>query len=498
VGPGVDQNKNVGLAILKAVSADPERIAVWSESSALTYGDLGNISISMALNLTARGVRQGQIVAIRSDDIAVIIGSLVATALLGCRWIYGTKAALGSDRLTIDLLLHTAAADAGLSRAAALIDETWAMPPPGHDTAKPPRFPGYRDPDDIWMLSTTSGTTGTPKLVGLSQRIMADRLAASKEQFPAPGMGFVGLFPLSGFPLQVRLLACLVSHARIIWSFDPEFWVKSDADLVFGSPAQAAKHLEALTLPRKLPVIQLGGGQVSDAMAQNLLKSFEVLQNAYGSTESNLLLSNQKTLAADGTMINRTVVLPGVEVQTVDEDDQPVPPGSEGIVRVRNGYLAPGYYDNAEAEAAVFRGGWFYPGDLAVWTREGEFKVTGRRNDQFNLGGVKLNAQLIDFTLININGVRDAISFMMPREGEADRLTAFLSIDPAADRTEVLADAKVQLMRLGGVEAVPKRFLYADTLPRNANGKPDRRGCVALVEASRAREAERGKKDRPD
>ena len=70
--------------------------------------------------------------------------------------------------------------------------------------------------------------------------------------------------------------------------------------------------------------------------------------------------------------------------------------------------------------------------------------MTGRRNDQFNLGGVKLNAQLIDFTLINVDGVRDAISFLVPVEGKSDRLTAILCLDPEADVTEVLASRRKQ------------------------------------------------------
>ncbi len=482
------QDKNVGFAILKAAVERPDLIALRNEHISLTYETLANMAISFALNLSARGLRQGQTLAVRSDDIVIVLASLIASALLGLRWVYGTRATLGSGRILVDLFAHTDPADAGLARNATLVDEAWAAPPPSFDRNKPPQFPGYRTPEDIWMIAPTSGTTGTPKLVGLGYRTMSDRLSETGGVFTGPGMGFVGLFTISAFPLQTRLLAALLHKATIVWSLDPDFWVKSDVGFIFGSPAQALKSLEGKVLSRKLPIIQLGGGQISDAMARDLLQSFDEVRNNYGSTETNNLLGNHKTLADDGSIANETVVNPGVEVQTVDENQQPVPVGTEGIVRARNAYLAPGYIDSPEAEAAAFRDGWFYPGDLAIWTREGEFVVTGRQNEQFNLGGTKLNAQLIDFTMMNVAGVRDAISFLMPQDGRPDRLTAFLSVDPGADTTEVLSTAKVELMRLGGMAAVPERFLFADMLPRNANGKADRKACVALVLEARARQ----------
>ena len=75
----------------------------------------------------------------------------------------------------------------------------------------------------------------------------------------------------------------------------------------------------------------------------------------------------------------------------------------------------------------------------------------------------------------------------MPDAADGQGLRAFLSVDPWVDQTEVLSNARLTLLTLGGTAAVPKRFLFADTLPRNANGKADRRACVQLVEDGKFR-----------
>lgn len=95
---------------------------------------------------------------------------------------------------------------------------------------------------------------------------------------------------------------------------------------------------------------------------------------------------------------------------------------------------------------------------------------------------------LLDQLFRQIEGVTDAMTFMVPKPGRPDRLTAFLALKPGADMPRVTSEAKVAALRLGGRNAVPGRFLVADALPRRADGLPDREACRDRVLAARRRE----------
>jgi hypothetical protein len=95
---------------------------------------------------------------------------------------------------------------------------------------------------------------------------------------------------------------------------------------------------------------------------------------------------------------------------------------------------------------------------------------------------------LLDQLFRQIDGVTDAMTFMVPKPGRPDRLTAFLALEPGADLPRVTSEAKVAALRLAGQKAVPGRFLVADALPRRADGSPDREACRNRVLAARRRE----------
>ena len=78
---------------------------------------------------------------------------------------------------------------------------------------------------------------------------------------------------------------------------------------------------------------------------------------------------------------------PDVEMQAVDADDKPLPPGTEGTLRVRSGGCASGYFDDPAASARVFRGGWVCAGDVGTVADDGLVTVTSRSSEVINQGG---------------------------------------------------------------------------------------------------------------
>lgn len=479
------QEQNVGLAFLKRAEAMPEADAILGDEFRLTYGQMHPLVLFTAQHLQQRGIGQGSLILVRSQDPVFVLVSIFAAALLGCRWGYGRDKMVKDPRVVPDLILQTD--DEPLLPKGIRVDESWGRPPEG---AGRPQFPGYRDAEDDWLLSMTSGTTGTPKIVVLSQRIVMDRTLANRQWFGRPGAAIVSLFPVGAPAYMSRMVSALVLGGRIVVSYDPEFWLQAGVDLVVGSPIQLHTLFENRRLPRKLPLVHTSGGRPPEGLVRKLLEKFEKVASGYGSTEGHNVLSTIFTAQDDGSITAQTVRR-NVELELVDEAGQPVPEGGEGIVRIRNGYLAKGYLGAPEAEARAFRDGWFYPGDLGRWMPDGSFVVTGRLNEQFNVGGVKINAQLLDHAMLEVEGVRDAISFLMPRADRPDRLTALVAVKPGADPGKVVGDIRLAAIVAVGRDGVPERIFFADDLPRTLTGKPDRAGCVAFLQRNRARVQEK-------
>jgi len=86
-------------------------------------------------------------------------------------------------------------------------------------------------------------------------------------------------------------------------------------------------------------------------------------------------------------------VTPGVLIEVVDESDNPLPLGKEGLLRIRSPHNIKGYFGNPEETKNAFRDGCFYPGDLGYLTRDGMLVVSGgRHKTRLNLGGAENSA----------------------------------------------------------------------------------------------------------
>lgn len=480
----VSQDDNVGFAFLQAAARRVHDLAIFNDSFRMTYGQLGDLAVALARGFQTRGIGRGATVAVRSDDVVAVLATIHATALVGARWMFATGPEELLARAGVTLLLDAGGEDGELLPGAVRLDAGWLAGPEAGAMAAP--FPGYDDPDAPWILSQTSGTTGVPKIVALSHRVMSRRNRLYGHLFPRPGMRMTGLFHTGAIAQVMRYLSGLGHGATIMADPDPQAWWRHRVDLVFGSPNQVRQFVGETVLPGRLPLIYALGGAVPEPLIRHLLLSFEHVGNGYGSTECGFSFSIQHRLGEDGTLLSRMEPREGVTVEVVDAEDRRVEPGTEGILRVSGDVLAAGYLDDPELSARVFRDGWFYPGDLAQWTEDGLLRITGRINDQFNIGGVKINAAVLDEAIQRVAGVRDAVCFMVPTEAEGERLTAFVQLEPGAYESDVFPMIRIELMRLGSPNLIPKRILRADRIPRTPTGKHDRTACVAAVLEARA------------
>ncbi|HMF27386.1 MAG TPA: AMP-binding protein, partial [Candidatus Cybelea sp.] len=173
------------------------------------------------------------------------------------------------------------------------------------------------------------------------------------------------------------------------------------------------------------------------------------------------------------------IVAPDIDVECVDDSDNPQPPGVEGAIRIRRNPDSSVYLDAPDASQAAFRGEWFYPGDFGILSKERVLVISGRVSDVVNVGGDKRTFNAIEEEVRSRGDVVDVAAFTVP---DAFGVPQF--------RVAVVAGPSLQVHELAKqcleASVVPPRtrFLAVAAIPRNDFGKIVREALPALAAAA--------------
>jgi acyl-coenzyme A synthetase/AMP-(fatty) acid ligase len=178
------------------------------------------------------------------------------------------------------------------------------------------------------------------------------------------------------------------------------------------------------------------------------------------------------------------VIHPGVEIEAVDANDQPVPAGTDGILRVRTQTSVGAYLGDPAFSARVFRDGWVYLGDTGAVSPNGTVSLAGRVGEVINSGGTKVSPQAIEDVLLALPWVKEAAAFGMPDGLGVTRVWAAIVPNGAVDAEAMHAHCKAQLQ-----ERAPAWIMQVDALPRNANGKVVREDLKRIAIAAQQRQS---------
>jgi long-chain acyl-CoA synthetase len=160
-------------------------------------------------------------------------------------------------------------------------------------------------------------------------------------------------------------------------------------------------------------------------------------------------------------------VIPGCELQVVDEQDQPLPAGRMGAVRVRQNGVD-GYLGDPATSRDFFRDGWFYPGDLGILRDDGRLSLQGRVTDVINVMGDKIGVAPIEAALQEALGAQAVCVFSAPG---ADGEEVHVAIHPGVPVTPDALRAALAAA-LPGLAQV--RVHPVQGFPRNHLGKIER------------------------
>jgi malonyl-CoA/methylmalonyl-CoA synthetase len=376
----------------------------------------------------------------------------------------------------------------GLERGAAqtFIGDATASPIGPSDAGAPP------------LLAYTSGTTGKPKGVPLSDANLLSSLRGVMLSWRwAAEDVVVHALPLSHQHGLGGVLAALLSgsHAVVAPRFDPKTFCslleEHSATIMLAVPA-LYERLDGwrgiCTAPlRSLRLAVSGSAPLPRSLAERVGTWLgELPLERYGSTEAGLVLSN----LYDGPRRAGSVgyPLPGIEARIADPEGAELPDGADGEVQIRGPQVFAGYLGREDATAEAFTAdGWFRSGDVGrVDPADGSFSITGRIKEMIISGGLNVFPAEVEAALEGAPGIAAVAVAGVPSRRWGEEVVAFAVASGAdeIDAESVIAHCRERL----SAHKCPKRVVQVADLPRNEMGKLRRDQLAALADTEKKKE----------
>lgn len=344
-----------------------------------------------------------------------------------------------------------------------------------------------QNPDDLAYVLYTSGTTGNPKGVSVTNKNVCHYIRAFAEEFH-PGRGDIMLqYSVCSFDIFVEeVFASLLSGAAIaIPSEDDrsdipslmEFVRRHGVTILSGFPYLLAdlNHLDSI--PTSLRLLISGGDVLRGHQVDNLLDKAEVY-NTYGPSETTVCASYYRCRAGkvleDGTYPIGKPVL-GAEIQILDQAGNRVKPGETGEICILGGGVSRGYIGNHDAENKAFEklpdGRVMYrSGDLGYYLPDGNIAFLRRKDTQIMIYGKRVEVMEVESRLYQCSGVEQAVVRAFTDEEGLSYMVAYVvprntGLKISQVRKE-LAENLTDFM-------IPEFIVRMPQIPLNANGKPD-------------------------
>lgn len=343
--------------------------------------------------------------------------------------------------------------------------------------------PHHMDADAMAVVMYTSGTTGKPKGVMLSQRNIYETCTIWGEsmQLQSSDRMYIctPLFHCAG--LQVFGIPTLHHGGTVIISdaFSPETTlqelVDTSATIFFGVPAMytillSRPNTKTLSFPQ-LRLFCYGAAPMPYEMVRQLKETFPTVrvQNLYGQTENSPAASSLLDEDALTKIGSVGKPLPKTRIHIVNELVEPLPVGMVGEIAVQGPQVMLGYLRNEEETARAIKDGWLLSGDLGRFDEEGYLYIVDRKKDMILRGGENVYPIEVEDVLYEMPEILEAAVVGIPHEvyGEVPKAYIVLKEGETLLDEEVLTYCQERLAKY----KVPAVIEYLAELPRNASGK---------------------------
>jgi long-chain acyl-CoA synthetase len=487
---------NLAYYLNRHANRTPDRIAVRFEGRSTTYGDLNRVTCRLADALRQKGITQGDRVALYLPNIPEFITAYFAVQKLGAvvvtinaifktdevRYLLNDSGAVAV--FTTSDLKDFVPSDSAALKLRIVVDAAEA-PAPWEPLAEliATGAGGFvcvdRQPDDQAALLYSSGTTGFPKGVTLTQKNIHSNiaLAAVCSDF-RPGdrlATFLPLFHVYGQNYIVNAAFLAGATVVLFERFVPDVVLKAIGEErithFFGVPAIFIGLLDMDLSPYDLSSLRYemsAAATMPEEISRRWTERFgRRIFEGYGLTECAPLASYNDIHEHRFGSVGRA--LPGVEMRIFDEEDREVPVGGLGQIVIRGDNVMKGYWNLPEETTQALRSGWLHSGDIGRMDEQGYFYIVDRVKDMINVSGFKVWPAEVEQYLYKISDVLEVAVYGIPHPEKGEQVV--VAIVPKAGAT--LSAEQIVAYCRDNIAAykVPSRVDIVDSLPRSPSGK---------------------------
>jgi acyl-CoA synthetase len=337
-------------------------------------------------------------------------------------------------------------------------------------------------PDDVFLINSTSGTTGLPKCVVhtqnrwyyFHQKAVANGQLTSDDIFlpviPTP-FGF-GLWTSHTTPIYLGATAVILKR------FTPKATCEAIARHKVTVLCCVSTQLTMLMADRasgdydlsSLRVVFTGG----EALPYRPAAEFEELTGAkilqfYGSNETGLLSGTTLQDPIERRLRTGGRVVPEMAVRLFD-GDRDVTTSGRGQPACRGPATSLGYLDGADHDQLFTRDGWMRMGDICEIDADGYLTVTGRTSDFILRGGKNISAAQVEDAAMTHPAIAIAAAVAMPDPVFGEKVCLYAEL---TDSQRIDLPDLVEYLLAQGVskELLPERLIVVDELPRSSGAK---------------------------
>lgn len=340
-------------------------------------------------------------------------------------------------------------------------------------------------PDDLFLLNSTSGTTGVPKVVmhTMNRWYAFHQMAVDAAQLSADDV-FMSVIPAPfGFGLWTAHFTptMLGAPCVVMERFNTEAMIEAierhrvtvlgavstQFIMMLGSPVLAEHDVSSLR------VMFTGGEAVPyDRAAKFEEETGASVLQFFGSNETGALSYTSSSDTRDQRLRTAGHVIPVMDVRLFDDDGADVTAsGGPGQPGCRGPVTCLGYYGDPAATAEILTpDGWMLTGDIVTVDDDGYLRVVGRKSDFIIRGGKNISAPAVEEAVLTVPGVRMAAAVAMPSDVYGEKVCVYVVSEPGvtidlAVICATFADAGLSK------EMWPEGLVIVDELPQASGGK---------------------------
>ena len=345
-----------------------------------------------------------------------------------------------------------------------------------------PVEPAAANADTLSMIMYSSGTTGKPKGVMYTRRMMmASALNLLQPSEASPNsrvLNVMPLFHIGGMQFVLMAVKFGIPHL-MMRGFDPAAMLAAidDDQLAITNIGGVPAMWSAMSLMPNIDDVDLSRIRVAatgaESVPEPMLKEWQgrgiLLQEVYGMTESSGVICMAQKADLPEHMGYAGRALPYGEVKVMKSETEEATPGELGEIWMRGAPVTPGYWNRPDATEEAFVDDWLKSGDIGRRDETGRLSVEDRIKDMYISGGENVYPAEVESVLMAHPDVREVavIGVTDPKWGEVGcAVIASISGDPVSLEA-VHSQCEGNLARFKW----PQQVTQIEALPRNSTGK---------------------------